>query len=1040
MVNSREMAVMCQTFGLQIFGESHMSPADKDSKDKDSEEEHQEIPEPPQEPPQEESASSKDTHKKPLYVVGMGGSAGGLEAFEEFFKSMPEDTGLAFVLVPHLDPTHKGLMPELLQRFTPMDIVQAMDGMKVEPNHVYVIPPNKDMSIMHGVLQLLEPSMPRGLRMPIDFFLRHLAQDQGEKSIAIILSGMGTDGTLGIRTIKEKLGTVMVQDPVSAKYNGMPQSAIATGLVDYVAPAYDLPDILSKHANQYYRMKVVPPAEKKEAIGALQKIFALVRAQTGNEFSLYKKSTVRRRIERRMSVHQITDLNNYVRFLQENPQEIDLLFKELLIGVTSFFRESEAYEALKKEGLPKIMSHKVSGDSIRVWVIGCSTGEEAYSIAILLKEYITDSKLRNNFKIQVYATDIDKGAVDLARLGIYPANIAQDVTPEHLERFFVKEEDHYRVKKEIREMIVFAVQNVLVDPPFTKLDILSCRNLLIYLSSELQKKLMPLFHYSLNPGGILFLGSSESIGNFTDLFEPLDHKWKIFGRRGMPLSRRSQVIDFPISPAPYEPRLRGIREERTYSESKIVDEAQKIIIQTIVPPVAVINDRGDIIYTTRRTGKYLEPTVGKMNLNIYAMAREGLRAELSIAIRKASIDRQKVIMNGVFVKTNGSDQPINLKVTPLNEPESMRGLLMVEFEDVEVPPPEEQKAQWRRRETKSDLEAVNKALEKELQSTKEHLQTVVEEMETSQEELKSANEELQSINEELQSTNEEVVTSKEELQSLNEELTTLNSELQSKNDELTLANNDMTNIINSTQIPTIFVDNELKIKRFTPQANKIISLISSDIGRPITDITSNLEYEDLVIDIKNVLSTLISKTVEVQTKNGTWYRMHIVPYRTTENVIDGAVITFMEITELIKATESLKERSELAEGIIRTIREPLIILDGDLRVILANTSFYKVFDVTPMETEGKLLYNLGNKQWDIPELRKLLENILPKNTIVKNFPVEHDFERIGHKKMLLNAGRIANEEEQKQRILFAIDDVTDKKTLATRPGEGYETE
>ena len=454
--------------------------------------------------PEEDGKTIENSRNEPLYIIGMGGSAGSLEAFDEFFRNMPTDTGLAFVLVSHLDPTHKGIMPELLQRITTMKVQQAKDGMKVRPNHVYIIPPNKDMSIMHGTLQLLVPSRPRGQRLPIDFFFRHLALDQKERSIGIIFSGMGSDGTLGLKAIKDNLGTVMVQDLSSAKYDGMPQSAINTGMVDFTASANDLPAKLLGYVNHYYKItRELPPAETKAA-SAMQKISALIRAQTGNDFSLYKKSTVLRRIERRMNVHQINNMNQYVRYLQENSHEIDLLFKELLIGVTNFFREQDAFAVLKENVIPQMLKTKRVGDPIRIWVVGCSTGEEAYSIAIVLRECLDDLKPKGNFKIQIYATDIDKEAIDLARQGTYPANITADVSAERLERFFTKEDENYRIRKEIRDLIIFAPQNILTDPPFTKLDMLSCRNLLIYLNAETQKKLLPLFHYSLGPGGFLF--------------------------------------------------------------------------------------------------------------------------------------------------------------------------------------------------------------------------------------------------------------------------------------------------------------------------------------------------------------------------------------------------------------------------------------------------------------------------------------------------------------------------------------------------------
>ncbi len=977
---------------------------------------------------QKDRVSAKIDEKEAFHVVGMGGSAGSLEAFEKFFRHMPADSGMAFVLVSHLDPTHKGVMPELLQRVTPMKVLQVKDGMKVQPNHVYVIPPNKDMSLMHGTLQLLKPSMPRGLRLPIDFFFRHLAEDQREMAICILFSGMGTDGTLGLKAIKEKLGMAMVQDPSSTRYTGMPQSAIDTGLVDYIAPANELPLKLLGYVSHFSVVNKRQPKVDKRTSGALQKIFALIRAQTGNDFSLYKKSTILRRIERRMSVHQLNNMNQYARFLQENPHEIDLLFKELLIGVTSFFRDPEAFEGLKREAVAQLLKSKHSGDSIRIWVVGCSTGEEAYSISMILKESIDDLLPKANFKIQIYATDIDREAIDVARLGIYPANIVADVSPERLQRFFAREDDRYRIKNEIRETIVFALQNVLVDPPFTKLDILSCRNLLIYLTSELQKKLLPLFQYTLNPGGFLFLGSSESIGSFTDLFIPIDNKSKLFQRMDIPLARK-EPLEFPILPMPYEVRIKDSTAQK-YSEANIAEVAQKLIFQTIAPPVVLINDKGDILYLTRRTGKYLEPPVGKANMNIYAMAREGLRAELGIAIRKALSDKEKVTIRGLRVKTNGSDQEINLTIIPFEEPEMMRDLMVVQFEDIEEHPLEAIPATKKGSKSVSGLEAVNLQLENDLQYTKEHLQTVIEEMETSQEELKSTNEELQSTNEELQSSNEELMTSKEEMQSLNEELTTLNFELQSKNEDLSDANNDMNNLLDSMQVPTIFLDNNLKIKRFTPQAKKIISLIPGDIGRPITDIVSNLRYKGLIGDIKEVLQTLASKDAQVETEDGSWYFMRIVPYRTASNIIDGVVITFSDIMAIKKLEGSLQERTEYAdyeESIFNTVREPLLVLRADLRIIAANPSFYRLFLVSPQETEGQLLYDLGNGQWDIPALRKLMSEVLPGDNQVEGFLVEHEFQDIGRKRILLNARKLMQEKSHEPLILLAMEDITESR-------------
>jgi two-component system, chemotaxis family, CheB/CheR fusion protein len=963
-----------------------------------------------------------------FYIVGVGASAGGLEAFEAVFRNMPENPGMAFVLVPHLDPTHTSILPQLVQKCTTMKVIQVKDGLKALPNTVYIVPPNKDLAILHGTLLLIEPTGSRAVRLPIDYFFRSLAQDQREKAICIVLSGMGTDGALGLRAIKEEFGMAMVQTPETAKYESMPRSAVETGLVDYVLP----PEKMGSHLVEYaksatYRVAPRDFPKEGEIPDAVRKIHALLRAQTGHDFSLYKPNTVWRRIERRMDVHQLDHISNYVRYLQENPREVETLFKELLIGVTRFFRDPEAFEVLKKKILTEYLKDKPGPYSVRVWVPGCSSGEEAYSVAMILSECM--EALSQRFNVQIFATDIDADAIALARAGIYPGSIAADVDADRLRRFFSKENGTYRVKKNVREMLVFAPHNLIKDPPFTKLDLVCCRNLLIYLDSVLQKKLLPLFHYSLKPKGILFLGSSETIGGFVDLFTSVERKWKIFTRKDSASAPYTHVEFPPIQPPEKAPVPRAWRS----GEPSIRRVAEGFLIRKYAPPSVLIDEKGDIQYVHGRTGKYLEPAPGEARFNILDMAREGLRGELSRAIRKANAEKQDVTCKGLRVRSNGDILSVNLSVKPVTERETPPGLLMILFEDVESAEKSIQagtKGRAKNKPTKR-LEIV----EQELQYTKESLQSTIEELETINETLNAANEELQSTNEELQSANEELQTSKEEQQSLNEEVVTVNTELQSKVDELSKVNNDMRNLMDCIEIPTIFLDNEQKIRRFTSNAVKLVHLIHSDIGRPISHVVSNLKYSNLAEDVEGVLRKPGLKETEVEGKDGRWYLMRILPYRTADNVLDGVVISFLDIHDRKTATDkieslnqSLQEARDFAEAIIATLREPLVVLNQDLRVISANRSFYRTFHVTPESTEGRLIYDLGNRQWDIPGLRELLERIIPENDVLEGYEVEHVFPDIGFRKMLLNARKIAPEKTGRALILLAFEDATAERS------------
>jgi two-component system, chemotaxis family, CheB/CheR fusion protein len=966
-------------------------------------------------------------------IVGIGASAGGLEALEQFFGGVPRNSGLAYVVIQHLDPNHVGIMPELLQRTTTMKVFQATDYVQIKPNQVYVIPPNKSMSVLNGHLHLFAPIESRGLRLPVDYFFRSLADDQQEKSIGIILSGMGSDGSLGLKAIKEKNGIVLVQDPQTAKFDGMPKSAPNEVSVDIMDGANELPGRLVAFL-KINKITLSKTGINDKSKNNLEKIILLLRTQTGHDFSMYKNNTMYRRIERRMNVHQIDKIAAYVRFLQENPEELEILFKELLIGVTNFFRDQALWKKLKDKVLPELFKSLPNGHVIRAWVTACSTGEEVYSLAIIFQEAYEKVKKEKNLTLQIFATDIDSDAIEKARKGFFNQNIIADVSPERLSTYFNKEETGFRINTSIREMIVFAPHNVIKDPPFTKLELLFCRNLLIYMEPELQKKLMNLFHYSLNPGGVMVLGTAENENSQNNLFIPIDAKLKIYKRLAIPVNK--ELLDFPDSLSHSTKKTVSDIQAVKVTEN-IQTLADQLLLQHFAPASVLINSEGDILYISGRTGKYLEPAAGKANLNIYAMAREGLNNELPGAIRKAKQNYNPLSLTNLKIGTNGGTQIVNVTIQVVEKPAAIKGTIMIVFTDVagiqkrilEKPKKGTENATNREQELAIELQRAN-----------EDLQSTREEMQTTQEELKSTNEEMQSTNEELQSTNEELTTSKEEMQSLNEELQTVNLELQSKVTDYIVAENDMKNLLNSTGVATLFIDKRLNIRRYTEPLSKIFKIRQTDVGRPFTDLVSNLNYPEMKKDALEVIRTLVFKEVAITTHDKTWFTVRIIPYRTLDDRIDGLVITFIDFTEAKNLEAKQNKTEKIIEEGEKNYRELLTLLEvgvvvhaADTSIIMNNPKAEELLGLNERQMKGIIaadskwrFLDENNKPLKLEEypVNKILKDGKP----IKNYtmgikrPTTNDTIRVS-----VNGSPIFDDNGKLFKIVISFIDITAKK-------------
>jgi len=897
-------------------------------------------------------------------IVGIGASAGGLEACSEFFAQLPINTGMAFVLVQHLDPSHKSMLTELLSRTTQLPIDEVRDGMIVEPNHIYIIPPNTELGILYKELHLLPRNEIASPHLPIDSFMQSLAEDQGSMSIGIILSGGASDGTMGLKRIKAAGGITFAQDEGSAKYSSMPHSAIAAGCVDFVLPPLDIAKELTRIARQPRVLRniagITEQGLSEEGSDELNKIFMLLRNRTGNDFTYYKHSTICRRIQRRMVLHKLERLKDYLSFLREHSTELDELFQDILINVTGFFRDSESFDALKKNVFPAIVQTR-KDETLRIWVAGCSTGEEAYSITMALLEYLGDQA--GGTPIQIFASDIDAKAIDKARLGIYPEGIKADVSAARLQRFFTKVPAGYQISKSVRDLCLFAVQNVAKDPPFSRMDLICCRNLLIYLSNVMQKKVLQVFHYGLRVRGFLLLGASESISGSADLFSVLDKKNKIYTKKSFASLRHYEFSSTPTNVARYSPEQTMPQTVTTLTD--IVQQAERLILNEYAPAAVITNQELDILHFRGHTGPYIEPAQGSASLNLMKMARTDLLMELRTAVRQALKQGSRVRRENVRLKINNDERRVHLQVIPLKGPHSGEYSLLVLFEEsdsnfkpIAAAGLNQLIAETGTNKAVDDKDQRIRELEQELLATREYLQTIIEDQETTNEELQSANEEIQSANEELQSTNEELETAKEELQSTNEELVTVNEELEGRNIELNQLNNDLNNLLNSVQLPIVMLNEDLSIRHFTPGATQLFNLIHSDVGRPISDIKANVDISNMEERLMRVMDTVMLETLEVRDTAGNWYNLRVRPYKTMDNRIAGVVLVFVGMSSDI-------ERRLAA--VVRDASDAITLQDFDGNILAWNGRAEQIFGYS--ETEA-LAMNIRNL---IPESARLKE-------------------------------------------------------------------